>query len=183
MREHISYSELKIWNECPYKHKLKYIDSISSFKGNEFTVFGTAIHNTCEKTLLTSSTQPENYFTLNFLSEIEDLKLKGVKLDHLLLGQMEKQGRNLSTKVLPALDRHFGEYEVFSTEEQLYLPLEGHPQNFKGFIDLVVKIGDKFHIIDWKTCSWGWDARKKTDKILSYQLTLYKYFFALKHGI
>jgi len=183
MREHISYSELKIWNECPYKHKLKYLDRVNAFKGNEFTIFGTAIHDTCEKTLLTGSTRPENYFTLSFLKQVEELKLIGVPLDVTLLAQMEKQGRSLSTKVLPALGDHFGKYELISTEEQLYLPLTSHPQYFKGFIDLVIKCGDTYHVIDWKTCSWGWDARRKTDKILSYQLTLYKHFFSTKHGI
>ena len=34
-RNHISFSELKIWNECPYKHKLVYIDKIKEFKGSE----------------------------------------------------------------------------------------------------------------------------------------------------
>ena len=29
---HISYSEFKIWAECPYKHKLKYIDKVVTFK-------------------------------------------------------------------------------------------------------------------------------------------------------
>ena len=38
-------------------------------------------------------------------------------------------------------------------------------------------------MIDWKTCSWGWDARKKSDKMITYQLTFYKYYFALKHNI
>ena len=41
----------------------------------------------------------------------------------------------------------------------------------------------KYHIIDWKSCSWGWDARKKNDKILAYQLVLYKKYFSDKHGI
>ena len=27
--KHVSYSEIKIWNECPYKHKLIYIDGIA----------------------------------------------------------------------------------------------------------------------------------------------------------
>mgnify|MGYP003351377892 CR=1 FL=1 len=40
-----------------------------------------------------------------------------------------------------------------------------------------------FHIIDWKTCSWGWDAEKKNDKMVTYQLTYYKNFFAKKHNI
>ena len=37
----------------------------------------------------------------------------------------------------------------------------------KGFIDLVIKTEDgKYHVIDWKTCSWGWDARRKSDSRL-----------------
>ena len=40
----------------------------------------------------------------------------------------------------------------------------------------------KFHIIDWKTCSWGWDSRKKTDKMITYQLSLYKHFWSRKHN-
>ena len=57
-------------------------------------------------------------------------------------------------------------------------------KNFKGFIDLVVYTPDtkKYHVIDWKTCSWGWDSRKKTDKMITYQLTLYKHFWAKKHN-
>ena len=88
--------------------------------------------------------------------------------------------------ILPALDQNFEDYEVFSVEERLY---EGIPAfetkafKFKGFIDLVVKVGDTYHIIDWKTCSWGWDMKRKSDKLVTYQLTLYKKFFCQKHGI
>ena len=49
---HVSFSSLKIWNECPFKHKLVYIDRIKGFTGNEFTAFGTAIHDVCEQSLL-----------------------------------------------------------------------------------------------------------------------------------
>ena len=52
MRSHISYSELKIWNECTYKHKLIYIDEEKQFLGNEYTAFGTAIHYVCEKSVM-----------------------------------------------------------------------------------------------------------------------------------
>ena len=183
MREHISYSELKVWNECPHKHKLKYADGINNFLGNEFTVFGTAIHSTCEKAAQTGSIETEKYFTLSFLNEIENIKAKGVSLDSKLLVEMEKQGKMLSTRVIPTLSDVFGDYEVFSTEEELYLPMVEYDQNFKGYIDLVLKSRGKYHIIDWKSCSWGWPARKRSDKILSYQLTLYKHFFAKKHQI
>ena len=46
--KHVSYSEIKIWNECPYKHKLIYIDGLAGFEGNEYTCFGTALHSVCE---------------------------------------------------------------------------------------------------------------------------------------
>jgi hypothetical protein len=183
MREHISYSEIRIWSECPYKHKLKYIDKVDGFKGNEFTLFGTVVHNTCEKALLTGSMDPSTYFMISFLKEAEKLKEKGVVLDATLLTEMEKQGKHLSKKVMPALQEHFKEYEVFSTEEMLYENVEEGLPKFKGYIDLVLKIGDIYHILDWKTCSWGWNARKKNNKLITYQLTLYKYFFAKKHNI
>ena len=40
---------------------------------------------------------------------------------------------------------------------------EGTDYKFKGYIDAVVKTSKMGNIIlvDWKTCSWGWDARKK----------------------
>ena len=60
----------------------------------------------------------------------------------------------------------------------------GDDIKFKGFIDLVIKTPDqKYHVIDWKTCSWGWDAKKKGDKYITYQLTLYKKFFCQKHNV
>ena len=67
---------------------------------------------------------------------------------------------------------------------KLYEDMEGHDMKVKGFIDLVVRTPDgKYHILDWKTTSWGWNARRKSDKILNYQLTLYKVFWAKKHNI
>jgi len=51
-------------------------------------------------------------------------------------------------------------------------------------VDLVLKTEDgKYHVIDWKTCSWGWNQWKKNDKMVTYQLTYYKHFFAKKHNV
>ena len=51
----MSYSELKIWNECTYKHKLIYLDKIREFLGNEYTAFGTALHHVCENIVIDNS--------------------------------------------------------------------------------------------------------------------------------
>ena len=114
MKKHISFSELKNWDTCPYYHKLTYLDRIKIFEGNEFTAFGNAIHETCEHILLLDPPpeNPSNYFAHKFMSNIENLRTKNLDLDKDLLKAMFEQGKKLSKIVLPALKDHFGEYEV-----------------------------------------------------------------------
>ena len=69
-RSHISFSELKTWNECAFKHKLVYIDQIKEFLGNEYTAFGTAIHHVCEKVVLDEDTDMLCEFNTKFLEEL-----------------------------------------------------------------------------------------------------------------
>ena len=80
------------------------------------------------------------------------------------------------------------DWEVLKAEEQLYVPITEFTEaekKFKGFIDLVVysKKDEKIHLIDWKTCSWGWKREKKSDTILAYQLVFYKHFYARKYEV
>lgn len=186
---HISYSELKEWTDCAWKHKLNYIEKIKQFKGNEHTSFGSALHTVCEVIV-----QKPNEKDLDVLFEQEFVKnLKKVKeaapdieFSSDLVSSMRSQGKHLIQFILPALKKYFGKFELVSVEEKLYESIENEKinKNFKGFIDLVVYTPDtkKYHIIDWKTCSWGWDSRKKSDKMITYQLTLYKHFWAKKHN-
>ena len=184
-KQHISFSELRTWAECPFKHKLQYIDKIKGFTGNVFTAFGTAIHSVCEH-IAKGELDPIDYdehFDLAFLYELKKLDDKP---DNKMITQMRQQGREISPSVFPQLKEHFGKYDVFSTEEMLYVPIEEltYKWHLKGFIDLVIKTEDgKYHILDWKSCSWGWKAEKRSEKLVTYQLTLYKKFFCQKHNI
>ena len=181
---HVSYSEVKLWHECPRKHKLQYIDKIDGFKGNLHTAFGTAIHSVCEHGLLNEDLDRGKHFLDEFAKEIKSLEKKGVEVEHDLYHQMLEQYEPIVDSFRDELDNYFENCEVVSTEEKLYEDMEGHDLKFKGFIDLVVKTEDgKYHILDWKTTSWGWNSRRKSDKIVNYQLTLYKYFWAQKHGV
>ena len=184
-KQHISYSELKIFTECPYKWHLQYVEGLAGFTGNAFTAFGTAIHSVCEQSAL--GQLPEDQFANHFDTVfLEELKKLDEKPQNKLITEMREQSRNIFYKVFPELQKLFPNYEVFSSEEDLY-ELISELQfdfNLKGFIDLVIKTPDgKYHIIDWKSCSWGWDMEKKSDKMTSYQLTLYKKFFCEKHNI
>tara|TARA_R110000824_G_scaffold196466_1_gene379723 strand:+ start:1121 stop:1891 length:771 start_codon:yes stop_codon:yes gene_type:complete len=183
---HISFSELRNWKQCPFYHKLTYIDRIAGFVGNEFTAFGRAIHDSCEKLLLEGDDgKMYTFFLDKFAEEVKTLLLKEVDLKQVLVDQMLVQGENILPSILPGIQEYFEEFEVISTEEQLMVPMEEFEgYKFKGFIDLVIKTPDgKYHIIDWKTCGWGWDSRKRSDPMVTYQLTLYKHYFAKKHNI
>ena len=81
----ISFSELKNWKECPYRHKLIYVDNIPHFEGNEYTAFGTAIHTVCEKTIPGEEKDPLKVFSVAFDEQIEILKQQNVTLDSKLV--------------------------------------------------------------------------------------------------
>ena len=182
-KEHISYSELKDWAHCPHYHKKAWVEKVTPFEGNEYTAFGSAIHDVCEKKLLKEDISETELFQLGFAKRLQELLEKNIEFDARNVQQMKVAGPEILAEVDGALQDYFGDYEVFSSEEMLYVPIENFNINFKGFVDAVVKVGDTYHLFDWKTCSWGWDSRKKAEKLVTYQLTLYKHFFCQKHGI
>ncbi len=184
---HISYSELKVWNDCPFKHKLQYIDKNKVFTSTEYTCFGIAIHETCEKSLLKEITeeQHDEYFENKFKQELT-LMQEQVEIDNVLVSDMVAQGKTILSELYESITAYLGEYEVVATEEPLYERIEklDFEYNFKGFIDLVLRTPDgKTHIIDFKTCSFGWKADKKSDPMTIYQLTYYKHFYSQKYNI
>ncbi len=188
MKQHISYSELKTWAECPRKHKLVYIDKEKGFTGNEYTAFGSSLHALCENAVqdLLQESDYDEFFSLHFERELEQLG-SDFELRTDLVEQMREQAKIISPLIMPQLTEHFGEFEVVSVEEKLYEKIMNFSLDklvFKGYIDLVIKTTDgKYHVIDWKTCSWGWDREKRNSKMITYQLTLYKKFFCQKHNI
>ena len=184
---HISFSEAKNWNFCPFYHKLMNLDKVKGFQGNAFTAFGNAMHDTCEKMLTEGLDDKKSFFQLKF-KEILDNLPENVEKTGDLVEKMKDQGPPILDEVLPALKEHFGEYEVVEAEEDLMEMIEyfqpKEVDKFKGFIDLIIKTPEgRYHIIDWKTCSWGWDARKRSDPMMTYQLTFYKHFWAKKHKV
>ena len=181
---HISYSELKDWVTCAFYHKLTRVDKLKGFKGNEFTAFGTAIHAVCEKKLLKEDIDDERFFVSSFSNSITSLG-DDVSVDSGLVDQMVGQGKAILPEIEEAVEEYFGEYKVEAVELALYEPIPGEEDYmFKGFIDAIVSTPDgKVHIFDWKTCSWGWDSRRRSEKMTTYQLTLYKHFFAQKMEI
>lgn len=183
--QNISFSAIKEWVACPHRFKLLYVDRVQKFPGNEFTTFGSAIHSVLEERINKEKTNDfwEEEFDKKLLEKIKTAYQDGAKkFDKNLISEFRKQGKLLIHEVIPALKDHFGEFEVIGIETQLYEDIEDGFK-FKGFIDLVIKSNDKIHIIDYKSCSWGWDARKKSDKMVVYQLAYYKHYFSQKYDV
>jgi len=177
---HISFSELKDWVHCPYYHKLTRVDKIDGFTGNEYTAFGSAIHSVCEKKLLQEELD-EDYFVNELKKNISKLD-DNHEINKKLVLDMVGQGSNIIPEIEDALNDYFDNYEVLAVELPLMEDIqEQGDYKFKGFIDAIVKTDDgKVHIFDWKTCSWGWDAKKRSEPMVTYQLTLYKHYFCQK---
>jgi len=193
--EYLSFSSWRDWVFCPFKFKITRIDKVRLFEGNEYSTFGSAVHDTAEQLVLLESKNKinegikddaafdaESFFLKRFKEELEKLSKE---VPPQTISEMKKQGKELVPLILPALKEYFGEFDLFNAEYELRQPIEGHTNyDFYGFVDLILKTTDgKYHIIDWKTCSWGWDMEKRTSKEYTYQLTYYKHFFSKQMNI
>jgi len=191
--EYVSYSGVKDWEFCPNYYKITRIDKLYKFEGNIHTAFGSAMHWALEHMILELSQkdratlifETKKMFNTAYSRELRQLKVCPAKEDS---DQMRAQAPSLIENVLPALDNHFGkDWELVSTEEQIDILIDEYEladYDFRGIVDLVIRTKDgKYHVIDWKTCSWGWNYKKKSDPMVTYQLTYYKHFLAKKHNI
>lgn len=197
--EYLSFSSWRDWSFCPFKFKITRVDKVRLFQGNEFSSFGTALHDTSEKMLIQENKakihngikddeefDPVSFFEKRLKEEFADLpENKRAEITSQKAAEMKKQGKELIPLILPALKEYFGDYDLFHAEYELRQQIPDHNEyDFYGFVDLIVKTPDgKYHIIDWKTCSWGWDMQKRTSKEYTYQLTYYKYFFCKQHNV
>jgi len=202
LKEHVSYSEIRQWKECPWRHKLLYIDKLSSFEESPHLHYGTIIHDSCEhylKTKMLKIDEAKNKIKLawdehGFDSEdfiqlqTQKAELQGWKYKHNKLKDWI-QWSETSIKSLPGfLDSTFPGWEYVSAEEPLYENIENMQTKFKGYIDCIIKVPNKnkfkYWILDWKTSSGrGWSLDKQRDFNTQAQVILYKNYWAIKNNI
>ena len=180
----ISFSELKNWKECSFRHKLIYVDKLPYFSGNEFTAFGTAIHTACES--IKEDTDLYDIFRTSFGKELSTLQQEGHDINKELALDMADQARPICKELFPAMKSYFGDFSVVAIEELLLEDIkefDASGRKFKGYIDIIIKSDNKYHIIDWKSCSWGWSSRKKAEPMVTSQLAYYKNYYSKKHNL
>lgn len=184
-KPHVSFSEVREWKACSYRHKLKFIDKIDLGKPGPLMDFGTACHAACEKFLKTRVMD-----TSVAVAAINDLWQKSCALpgyEASGIDRYTKEAIDLLADVPAWMEATFPGWEYVDAEHQLYEPIDGHPHAFKGFIDGIIKVPGKrgkllIWLIDWKTTSWGWGIDKRSDEMVKAQLILYRNFWSKKTG-
>lgn len=185
---HLSFSSIKDFKFCPHYYKLTRIEKLRPFKGNIYTAFGTAIHSTCEQILLKGfeNFDPETHLEGEFKKEVNLLEKDISEKD---FDTFLKSGHRILQNVPKFMKDNFGDFEVIATEKNIRVPVPFEEDlitefDFVGYVDCIIKTKDgRHHIIDWKSCSWGWDAKRKADTMTTYQLSYYKFFYKMMTGV
>lgn len=186
---HISFSELRDWQDCPYRHKLKFVDQLDAISISPVLDFGTAIHAACENYLSTREMKVTIFETK--FRELFDLHKKDNEEEYTedAFKNGVLQATAICADVPGFLEEKFPGWEYVDAEYFLYEPMQKYPHAFKGFIDGIIKVKvtgkrgagkELFWLLDWKTCMWGWPREKKTDAHTLQQLVFYKHFWSLK---
>lgn len=187
-KKHISFSELKDWKECSFRHKLKYIDQLNFFVNNPAVCFGTAVHAACENFLKTK-VMDKNICFDSIKTLWEENKSIETFNDKTFMEAM-KESDTLLDEIPSFMNENFPNWELVEAEKEIYTEIKdfkikssGEDAYFKGFIDGVIKIKDKngndqFWVLDWKTSNFGWRTDKKQHPDTKLQLVLYKHYFS-----
>ena len=192
----ISNSQIKTYTQCPHKWKTMYIDGQKDYQQSIFFTFGTAMHETLQHFISVMYKQTakaaesldlpkllkENmsiayksalkrnkgeHFTNKF--DLEDIYKEGVKiLDYIV----KKRGRYFSKKNTELLGIEIPILVESDANENILIG---------GFLDLVMREGDRIKIYDIKTSYKTWDKAKKRDS--AFQLRLYKKYFAKQYKV
>lgn len=202
LKEHVSYSEVRQWKECPWRHKLLYIDKLSTFEESPHLHYGTIIHDACEHYLKTKELKIEEaqkkikeawdehgFDSEDFIQlQTQRAELQGWKYKHNKIKDWLDWARTSISSVPQFLDETFPDWEFVSAEEALYESIENIDTKFKGYIDCIIKVpfknDFKYWVLDWKTSSGrGWSLDKQRDFKTQAQVILYKDFWGNKNGI
>jgi len=194
----ISYSQFAKWDKCPYTWKLDYVDKETTFYGNIYTLFGTALHETIQAYLVCyyerTIKEADNLPLKDILQYRMEENYKISKEQHgddfdVSLEEMKEffqDGINIIEEFLKRKGSYFPKKntEMLGIEVGLNYDLP-NKLNFVGYMDVVLhnKVTGRVKIIDIKTATMGWNKYMKADKNKTNQLLLYKKFFSQEREI
>ena len=152
-KPHVSFSEVKMWKECPWRHKLVHIEKLSIFEPSPHLDYGTIVHEGIENFLNTKKMDipdvllkieekwEENGFDTPAYIEKQTLEAKaqGWKYKHASLEAWKESAKNCLKRLPSFMEENFGEWKTIEAEHQLYENIQGATgEKFKGFIDALI---------------------------------------------
>ena len=189
----ISYSQFSMWDKCPYTWKANYVDKAETFKGNIYTLFGSAIHETIqaylvcyyERTIKEADELPLHdiliYRMKELYKEAKERYGDGFEVTKEEMAEFTQDGFNIIDEFLKRKSSHFKkkDTELVGIEMNLNYELP-KDMRFVGYMDVVLhdKKTGRMRIIDIKSSTMGWNKYMKADKNKTNQLLLYKHFMA-----
>ena len=192
----ISYSQISMYNECPMRWKLNYVDDLRIFESNIYLIFGTAMHEVLQK-----------YLEVMYYDTAKRADMIG--LDRVLREKMvegfkqaeESEGKATCTKqelqefyedgleIIDFFKKRRGDYfskrdyELIGCEVPIEVDLQKNIR-IVGYLDIVLKHKptDIITIYDIKTSTRGWNKWMKKDQNKTQQLLLYKQFYSKQYN-
>lgn len=183
----ISFSELKVWSECSWRHKLQHIDKIDLSKPGIALDFGTAIH-ACHEEFIKTNKVCKNIFVKK-LHELwtEHSKIVPETFTTDAFVEYVTEGKKTLEELPSFYSKAFPNWRPVAAEFPLFEQIDNSKHAFKGFIDAIIATPDgakeTFWILDAKTTNNGWNDNKKADPMVKAQLLLYKNFWSKKLNI
>jgi hypothetical protein len=197
----ISYSQFSIYNQCPQRWALQYIENNKIFSSTIHTVFGTAIHTTIQHYLTVmydqSGAAADNedlisLFEQHFIAEYKNQCLKNNNQHFSNPEEMREffeDGANILNFFKKKKSEYFSKrgWYLVGCEIPISLPAYNKFPDiiYNGFLDVVLyhEPTNEFLIIDLKTSTRGWGDKEKKDEIKQFQLILYKKFFSEQFNV
>jgi len=189
----ISYSQFSQWDKCPYTWKLNYVDKAETFKGNIYTLFGSAIHETIqaylvcyyERTIKEADALPLDEILMYRMKEnykqSKERHGDEFEVSKEEMAEFYEDGINIINEFLKKKTSYFSKKrtELVGIEMKLNYDLP-NKMKFNGYMDVVLheKKTGRIKIIDIKSSTMGWNKYMKADKNKTNQLLLYKYFLS-----
>jgi len=185
-----------MYNECPFRWKLNYVDKLRVSESNIYLIFGTAMHEVLQTYLeIMYNDSIKNADLINLEEMLRDKLVEQFKMAE------EQDGKPPCTKkdlqeffqdgcdILDFFKKKRGEYfsrrgyKLIGCEVPIDVDLKKGIKII-GYLDIVIldEISNTIKIYDIKTSTMGWNKWQKKDENKTQQLLLYKQFYSKQYN-
>ena len=192
----VSYSQFSMYNECPKKWSLQYVEGHKQFTSTIHTVFGTALHEVIQHYLTVFYEQSGAEADRINTSEMFEETLRGEYKKQYIANNKQHfsnpdeirefydDGIEIIRDFSKNKAKHFSKKGWYLVGVEIPIVLAPHSkiQNviYQGYLDIVMyhEPTNTIKILDLKTSTKGWNDKQKKDEIKQFQLVFYKKYFS-----